>query len=98
MAQQINLYNPALRLQREWLTLGNVLAAAVCFALALGGVGAYLRSQADARAQAAQGALEAGQDRGVIIDAQDAIVHGPPPLAARAIQASRSPATPTWAR
>jgi Tfp pilus assembly protein PilN len=54
MAQQINLYNPALRLQREWLTLGNVLAAAVCFALALGGVGAYLRSQADARAQAAQ--------------------------------------------
>ena len=54
MAQQINLYNPALRRQREWLTLGNVVAVTAFVALLLGGVGALLDRQAAARAAEAQ--------------------------------------------
>jgi hypothetical protein len=70
MAQQINLYNPALRLQRDWLTLGNVAAAAALFALVLGGVGALLRSQADARAQVVQAVdAELNQARARLVQA-----------------------------
>ena len=35
MAQQINLYNPALRKQREWLTLGNVALLVLVMAVLL---------------------------------------------------------------
>ena len=52
--QQINLYNPDLRRQRDWLTLGNVVAVSVAFALLLGAAGAALRYQATIRAEEVQ--------------------------------------------
>lgn len=52
MAQQINLYNPALRRQREWLSLNGVALAAAVFALLLAVAGGVLRVQAGQRAQA----------------------------------------------
>lgn len=52
--QQINLYNPALRRQREWLTLGNAVAASAILALLLGAAGAALRFQATVRAEEVQ--------------------------------------------
>jgi len=58
MAQQINLYNPALRKQREWLTLGNVALLVLVMAVLLAGVGGVLRSQAAIGRASAQ-ALEA---------------------------------------
>lgn len=45
MGQQINLYNADLRHKREWLTLGNLVAASLAFALLLGAAGATLRYQ-----------------------------------------------------
>lgn len=57
-AQQINLYNPALRRRREWLTLANVLALAAVFGLALFAAGLLLQQQAGAKQVAAQ-ALDA---------------------------------------
>ncbi|HET6720815.1 MAG TPA: PilN domain-containing protein [Rhodocyclaceae bacterium] len=56
-AQQINLYNPALRRQRVWLTLGNVLVLAALFGLGLVAAGLVLHRQAAAR-QATVQALE----------------------------------------
>jgi Tfp pilus assembly protein PilN len=56
-AQQINLYNPALRRQRVWLTLGNVLLLAGLFGLGLAGAGLLLHRQAAAQQEIAQ-ALE----------------------------------------
>lgn len=53
MSQQINLYNPALRRQREWLSLANVALAAAGFAVLLAVAGGALRFQAGQRAQAA---------------------------------------------
>ena len=47
MAQNINLYDPALRRQRVWLTLGNVALAAGIFAAVLVAAGAVVRSRAD---------------------------------------------------
>lgn len=52
-AQQINLYNPALRRQRVWLTLGNVLVLAGLFGLVLAGAGLFLHRQAASRLDAA---------------------------------------------
>lgn len=52
MAQQINLYNPALRRQRQWLTLSNVLLLAGVFALSLVATGFVLRAQVAARVAA----------------------------------------------
>jgi MSHA biogenesis protein MshI len=46
MAQQINLYNPALRWRREWMTLTNLALVAILFALVLAGVGGASRWQA----------------------------------------------------
>lgn len=57
MAQQINLYNPALRRQREWLSFANVVAVAAFFALTLGAVGFTYQAQTRARLDAIQ-ALE----------------------------------------
>lgn len=54
MAQQINLYNPALRRQRQWLTLTNVAVLVVAFAVLLGAVGGVMRVQAATRQAAAQ--------------------------------------------
>lgn len=56
-AQQINLYNPALRRQRVWLTLGNVALLAGLFGLGLVAAGGVLHRQAAAR-QATVQALE----------------------------------------
>lgn len=56
-AQQINLYNPALRRQRVWLTLGNVLLLAGLFGLGLAGAGLLLHRQAAAQQEIVQ-ALE----------------------------------------
>lgn len=42
MSRQINLYNPALRMQREWLTGRTLLGAALVLLLALGLRGALL--------------------------------------------------------
>lgn len=53
-AQQINLYNPALRRQRVWLTLGNVLVLAGLFGLGLVGTGIVLHRQAAARQETVQ--------------------------------------------
>lgn len=56
-AQQINLYNPALRRQRVWLALGNVLVLAGLFGLGLVAAGLVLHRQAAARQETVQ-ALE----------------------------------------
>lgn len=56
-AQQINLYNPALRRQRVWLTLTNLAALAALFSLVLLVVGFLLHSQARTKLEAVQ-ALE----------------------------------------
>lgn len=56
-AQQINLYNPALRRQRVWLTLGNVLLLAGLFGLGLAAAGLVLHRQAAAKQELVQ-ALE----------------------------------------
>lgn len=57
-AQQINLYNPALRRVREWLTLTNVAMLGALFAVILFAVGFVLHQQANAKRVAVQ-ALEA---------------------------------------
>lgn len=44
--QQINLYNPALRRQREWFTLTNLLALAGVFSVLLVAAGWLLKNQA----------------------------------------------------
>ena len=51
--QQINLYNPALRRQRVWLSLNSVAIAAGAFALLLFGLGFVLNGQANAQRDAA---------------------------------------------
>lgn len=48
MPQQINLYNPALRLRREWLSLSSVAAVALLLATVLLAAGGVLRWQARA--------------------------------------------------
>ena len=58
MAQQINLYNPALRRQREWLTLANLLALAGLLAALLLLAGGFYKHRA-ASLQAEAKALEA---------------------------------------
>ena len=57
-AQQVNLYNPALRRVREWLTLTNVAMLGALFAVILFSVGFVLHQQANAKRVAVQ-ALEA---------------------------------------
>lgn len=52
--QQINLYNPALRRQRVWLSLGNLAALSGVFALFLLALGFVLHSQAGANRQRVQ--------------------------------------------
>ena len=54
MAQQINLYNAALRRQRQWLSLANVVLLTGLFAVHLVGIGMVLRTQASARLEAAK--------------------------------------------
>lgn len=44
MAQQINLYDPALERKRDWLALGNVVAGGVLLAVAVGALGMAERS------------------------------------------------------
>lgn len=56
--QQINLYNPTLRRQREWLTLVNLLALAGLFSALLLAAGWLLKNQASSL-QAGVQALEA---------------------------------------
>ena len=56
-AQQINLYNAALRRKRDWLTLNGVAAVAGLFVLVLVAAGFVLHQQAAAKRDAAQ-ALE----------------------------------------
>lgn len=54
MTQQINLYDPSLLRQRDWLALGNVMAAALLLAVAVGLLGAWARQDLPAlTAQAA---------------------------------------------
>jgi hypothetical protein len=54
MTQQINLYDPSLLRQRDWLALGNVVAAALLLAVAVGLLGAWARQDLPAlTAQAA---------------------------------------------
>lgn len=53
-AQQINLYNPALRRQRNWFTLANVGLLAGLFALVLLAGGGLLKRQAEAKQTAAR--------------------------------------------
>ena len=56
MAGQINLYDPALRKQRDWLSLGNIALGAVVMLACVVGVGIYARSGlAELRVQAAAG-------------------------------------------
>jgi hypothetical protein len=43
MAQQINLYDPALRRQRDWLALGNVVGLAAVLAVVVGALGYVAR-------------------------------------------------------
>jgi len=54
MAQQINLYDPALRRQRDWLALGNVVALATVLAILVGALGASARSGLDTLAATAK--------------------------------------------
>lgn len=54
MTQQINLYNPALRKQHEWLTLTNLAVFAGGLALLLLGGGALLQTRAAGKLAAAQ--------------------------------------------
>lgn len=53
MAQQINLYNPALRRQREWLTLTNVAAVSALFGCLLIAFGFALQSKIQGKKAAA---------------------------------------------
>lgn len=59
MAQQINLYDPSLERQRDWLALGNVVAVALLLAVAVGLLGAWARQ--DLPALAAQAAANDAQ-------------------------------------
>jgi len=45
MSQQINLYDPALLRQREWLSAANLAAVALALVVAMGGWGAWARTQ-----------------------------------------------------
>lgn len=57
MAQQINLYDPTLRRQRDWLSLSNVVAVAALLAVLLLAVGFVVNAQSASR-QAALQALD----------------------------------------
>lgn len=59
MVQQINLYDPGLLRQRDWLALGNVVAAGLLLAVAVGLLGAWARQ--DLPALTAQAAANEGQ-------------------------------------
>jgi hypothetical protein len=48
LARQINLYDPSLQRQREWLTLGNLVATGVVLAVAVGVAGYWTRQEVPA--------------------------------------------------
>lgn len=45
MTQQINLFDPNLQRQRDWLALGNVVAAGVLMVVAVGVLGSWIRQE-----------------------------------------------------
>lgn len=61
MAQQINLYDPSLLRQREWLVLGNVVAGGLVLAVAVGLLGLWMRQ--DLPALTAQAAANEAQSK-----------------------------------
>lgn len=73
MTQQVNLYNPALRLPRDWLTAANLaLAAVACLGLALLAITAssYRLSEAEEGAVSAAAELAALQGQLTAINAR----------------------------
>ncbi|MEW6165503.1 MAG: PilN domain-containing protein [Pseudomonadota bacterium] len=66
MSQQINLYDAALERQREWLTLGNVVAVCLLLLGVVGGSGHFARTEAKtlaARAAASESQLKTAREQ-----------------------------------
>jgi hypothetical protein len=66
MAQQINLFDPALQRQRDWLALGNVAAAAGVLTVVVGAAGLLVRSdlpELRTQAEAGDAQLKASRDQ-----------------------------------
>lgn len=73
MSQQINLYNPALRKPREWLTAGGLVSAvglALLVVLMASAVTRFSLSRAAAEAEEAEQALRAEQNQLNAVNAQ----------------------------
>lgn len=66
MTQQVNLFDPALRRQRDWLSLTNVVAGAALLSVAVGTAGFAVRSEIgglNAQAAANETQLKAQRDQ-----------------------------------
>lgn len=90
MSQQINLLDPSLQPQREWLSLaalaGALAALAVILALAAG-LGSWREGREQERFQALDGRLRASQDQLVQLAAEQGRRRADPELAARVAEA-----------
>lgn len=73
MAQQINLFDPALQRQRDWLALGKVVPVAIVLALLVAGAGLLARQplpMLQAQKAANDNQLKALRDRIVVLGRQ----------------------------
>jgi hypothetical protein len=91
MARQINLYDPALRHQRDWLALGNIVVLAAVLAALVGALGVGARSGLDvlaATAAAGESQLKAARDQ-IVALGQQAANRQPDPRVAQELAAKR---------